>query len=142
MKTCSLCKKEKEITNFSKKTKGRLQPYCQECNRLQKKEWYQNNQVRERQKIKERQNSIREEQRDYIWKYLLLHPCVDCGETNPLVLEFDHVRGIKNANVGSLLLRGVAMNTLLEEINKCDIRCANCHKIKTINQLGWWKSFR
>lgn len=68
---------------------------------------------------------------EYIQEYLQNNPCVDCGNSNPIVLEFDHVRGEKICNVSSMVWKGYAFKTLLTEIAKCEIRCANCHKIKT-----------
>lgn len=67
-----------------------------------------------------------------IYDYLLDHPCVDCGETNPLVLEFDH-REPKNktATIAIMLMHGNAWAKIADEIAKCDVRCANCHSLKT-----------
>tara|TARA_R110000787_G_scaffold9510_1_gene33148 strand:- start:987 stop:1397 length:411 start_codon:yes stop_codon:yes gene_type:complete len=58
-------------------------------------------------------------------------PCVDCGENNPIVLEFDHVRGEKRANVSDMTRHAYSLKAIQEEIDKCDIRCANCHRIVT-----------
>jgi hypothetical protein len=55
---------------------------------------------------------------------------VDCGESDPIVLEFDHVRGVKRGEI-SRLKTMVSLETLAEEIAKCDVRCANCHRRKT-----------
>lgn len=52
--------------------------------------------------------------------------CADCGETDPIVLEFDHVRGNKSGNV-SMMIQRSSWGALIREMNKCDIRCANCH---------------
>lgn len=63
--------------------------------------------------------------------FLQTHSCVDCGENNPDVLEFDHVRGKKRGNVSDMSNRAVSVETLRREIAKCDIRCANCHRVAT-----------
>lgn len=73
-----------------------------------------------------------------VWKYLHEHPCVDCGESDPVVLEFDHVRGIKEDNVGSLMRKTTSWPRILSEIQKCDVRCANCHRRKTARERGYY----
>lgn len=56
--------------------------------------------------------------------------CVDCGyNAHPAALQFDHVRGVKVAAVARLVHS--AWPTILEEIAKCDVRCANCHAVAT-----------
>lgn len=66
--------------------------------------------------------------RDYIDEYLREHPCLDCGEEDILVLDFDHVSGVKCGNVSTLSHKGVSLEVLKVEIAKCEVRCANCHR--------------
>ena len=73
----------------------------------------------------------------YILEYLLKHPCVDCGEKDVTVLEFDHVKN-KLKPVSSLIRAG-ATSLIEKEIEKCEVRCANCHRRKTAKQFGWFK---
>ena len=53
--------------------------------------------------------------------------CVDCGEQDPVVLEFDHVYGEKRNEVSQMGVRAASVNDLVKEVNKCEVRCANCH---------------
>lgn len=60
-------------------------------------------------------------------------PCMDCGQTfPPCCMDFDHVRGEKTRGVGNM----ITYNTkkFFEEISKCDLVCANCHRIRTQNR--------
>ena len=60
-------------------------------------------------------------------------PCTDCGGTFPLeCMDFDHVRGEKKYNIGSLI--GCAKARIDEELAKCEVVCANCHRIRTKNR--------
>lgn len=54
--------------------------------------------------------------------------CVRCENTDPRVLQFDHLRD-KKGNVGALAYR--SWKLFLEEVDKCQLLCANCHAIKT-----------
>ena len=72
--------------------------------------------------------------------YLADHPCVDCGESDPRCLEFDHRDpGTKTANVATLVQRAGAWKVILAEIEKCDVRCANCHRRRTSGQFSTWR---
>jgi hypothetical protein len=73
----------------------------------------------------------------FVQEYLKDHPCVDCGESDPIVLEFDHVRGQKRKDVSNLWRSGASIKSLIDEFAKCDIRCANCHRRKTHKELGY-----
>ena len=73
-----------------------------------------------------------------VWEYLKLHPCVDCGESDIRVLDFDHVRGHKRANVQRLVNSYYCWKTVEIEIQKCDVICANCHRRKTANEQNWY----
>lgn len=59
-------------------------------------------------------------------------PCADCELKYPYpVMEFDHVRGEKVANVSRMVSQGVSLEKILIEVEKCDVVCANCHRIRT-----------
>ena len=77
----------------------------------------------------------RREQRLLIRRYLESHPCVDCGNPDIRVLQFDHIeRGPDVRRISSLI---GTRNQLLAELEKCEVRCANCHMIRTGEQLNW-----
>lgn len=60
-------------------------------------------------------------------------PCADCGNSYPpYVMDFDHVRGDKIANIGEM--GTYSLETILAEIAKCDLVCSNCHRIRTHNR--------
>lgn len=64
----------------------------------------------------------------YVLSYLAAHPCVDCGEDDPVVLEFDHVQTDKVASISDLVHKGYKLELIVAEIEKCEVRCANCHR--------------
>ena len=72
--------------------------------------------------------------RDYVDDYLMNHPCVDCGNSDIRVLEFDHVRGVKEDHICRAIRNAWSLERLKLEIDKCEIRCCNCHRIVTINR--------
>ncbi len=71
--------------------------------------------------------------------YLTEHPCVDCGELDPIVLDFDHARD-KSANVSDLVASRASIEDVRKEIEKCAVRCANCHRRRTVFQLKGYRS--
>lgn len=60
--------------------------------------------------------------------------CVDCGESNHIVLDFDHLRD-KKYNVSRMIHDGFSWKAILKEIQKCEVVCANCHRIRTYLRL-------
>jgi bacterioferritin-associated ferredoxin len=74
-----------------------------------------------------------------IIEYIQGRGCIDCGETDPCVLEFDHVNGIKDANISSMVRQGWGKQRMIAEIAKCVIRCANCYRRRTARQFSWWQ---
>jgi hypothetical protein len=65
-----------------------------------------------------------------LMQYLAEHPCVDCGESDIEVLEFDHLQPYGPGNRGVFGWR-VTRKRMIEEINRCEVRCSNCHTRKT-----------
>lgn len=93
-------------------------------------------QYRNPQKALAWQRNRRDANRRLVWEYKKTHPCVDCGESDPVVLEFDHQRDKKNW-IANMLGSNVSHKKILDEIAKCVVRCANCHRRKTAKQLGY-----
>ncbi len=89
---------------------------------------------RERHKAN-KANAIRRA-REFITLYFASHPCVDCGKTDPMILTFDHVRGEKRDNVADMVLKGLSVAAIAEEISKCDVVCFNCHSLRTQERTG------
>ena len=72
-----------------------------------------------------------------IGAFLLEHPCVDCGEADLRVLDFDHREGsAKSAEVMKLAKAGYSWARVMDEIAKCDVRCRNCHAKVTYERMG------
>ncbi len=85
-----------------------------------------------------RQVRIRRNQEN-LFDYLDDLECADCGEDDSRVLQFDHVRGPKVRNVAQMVAFGYCWDTILKEIAKCEIVCANCHAKRTAQRGGFWR---
>lgn len=141
LKTCITCGETKNETefNFRNKLLGRRWNTCKACQSKQKADWYQRNKETHKSNTYENKRKAIAEAQQYIWNYLATHPCVDCGETDPVVLEFDHVRGRKRKAVGDLARQGYSISAIQKEIAKTVVRCANCHRRKTHKERGWFR---
>ena len=98
-----------------------------------RRDWYERRGGSQR----ERNDGYLTRNAQHLWDYLLEHPCVDCGETDPVVLAFDHVRGEKVGALSNMSRRQFSIAKLDAEIAKCEVRCANCHARKTAREQGW-----
>ena len=101
--------------------------------------WYHKNKARHVENVNRRSRAAEAEIIKKILAYLRQNPCVDCGETDPVLLEFDHVRGVKRGPVCNLIYRGCSWETIAAEIEKCEVRCCKCHRLKTAKQFGYRK---
>lgn len=142
MKYCSGCKFEKPLLSFSykNKKKGIRQSKCITCSRLLIQSHYQRNREYYLSKAKKRNAHNRVLIRIFIWNYLRVHPCVDCGEKDPIVLEFDHI----SDKIGAVseLFHKASLKVVESEIKKCEVRCANCHRRKTAREQSWYKNIQ
>lgn len=142
-KVCCICKKEKTQSCFNKNKakKDGLNTLCRECSNASSKEYYARNQKLHSRNVNIRKRVNIKKTQQLIFDYFKTHPCVDCGATNPVVLEFDHRDTSTKYKIVSLMIfQGYAWSRIQEEINKCDVRCANCHRIRTSVQFGWYKN--
>lgn len=136
MKICISCNIEKPIDDFQKRSsaKGGYTGTCKPCKRVYDNQYYLDNPNRKSYITKNRKKA-KQDAESYILDYLMSHPCIDCGEADPIVLEFDHVYGNKKEAISTLKRNG--LKSVIEEIKKCEVRCANCHRRKTAKQFGW-----
>lgn len=72
-------------------------------------------------------------------EYFSRHPCVDCGQTDMRCLEFDHVRGKKSNDISRMITIGCSWSTIEAEVAKCEVRCANCHRIRESKKSNSWR---
>jgi len=95
------------------------------------KRHYEANKQKIIDRSKKKNIESRKRNKDYIASVKKLASCVDCGESNPIILEFDHVRGKKKSNVSDMANQPYSIEAVQKEIDKCEVRCANCHRIVT-----------
>lgn len=141
IKHCPKCDRSLSDSEFNwKKAFVRRATYCKQCSRKFIQDHYKENRKYYVDKTKKRNSHLKQLQIRYVAQYLLSHPCVDCGETDILVLEFDHrERAHKICEIGHIIKQRLSFKLLVEEINKCDVRCANCHRRKTEKENNSWK---
>ena len=134
IKLCGRCKEEKPIEQFAWKDKARgtYQYQCRACQKIYRTEHYNKNKDKIYGQIKSRQREIA----NRVWAYKQSHPCVDCGESDPIVLEFDHLRD-KEFNIGHAGMYGYSWERIINEISKCEVVCRNCHVRRTWRRAGW-----
>jgi len=112
------------------------QPRCRDCC----KAWYVANREQHVANVGARSRRVRDSYRARIVEHLVAHPCVDCGEDDVRVLDFDHRPGAaKVKDIARLVTELFAWQVILDEIEKCDVRCANCHRRVTAERAGQWR---
>jgi hypothetical protein len=130
-KRCGRCRQLLPISNFAwrRKERGQRDNYCRPCRAAYKQEHYAANRQRYIANAGHRKQALIAERTAYLIEFFRERPCVDCGETDPLVLEFDHL-GHKNFDIAKGL-RNRNWQAVLDEIATCDVVCANCHRRRT-----------
>ena len=113
-RTCYKCNNEKELTEF-KSSKSHAQGHDYISKKCDSKDAYQ-------RKLKKCKFLS-----DYVINYKLSHPCIICGESDPMVLDFHHrVPEHKDDSISEMILKlKTTIENLDKEISKCDILCAN-----------------
>jgi len=135
-KVCPTCKQPKTVEELISNGK-----YCKKCWSIRNSQWRAKNveKNKECQKaygktrdFKSVNRRRREKAALIVLEYLLCHPCVDCGDPDPLVLDFDHIDRSEKTESISAMIVGATVGTerLQKEMAKCDVRCSNCHRRK------------
>jgi transcription elongation factor Elf1 len=140
MKICPRCKEKKPLDGFFKKSDRLAGAYCKPCQLAYVREHYR--------RTKDAYNARRyalhlkytERNRRLVLRHLAENPCIDCNERDIVVLDFDHVRGSKVGDISRMIRGGTSVGRLQAEIDKCVVRCANCHRRKTAVERGSYRS--
>jgi hypothetical protein len=135
-KKCYRCGVSKTADQFAwrNKAKGRHDSFCRPCRSAYNKEHYAAHRQRYIEQAQARKQELALERTLYLIDYFRTHPCVDCGEADPVVLAFDHLRD-KLFSIGMDLARR-RWQCVLDEIEKCQVVCANCHRRRTALRRG------
>lgn len=137
---CCTCKKQILIKDYSWKDKkrGRRSTKCKDCTNKYSRQHYRDNIDDYVARTKKNTARYKEEGRNLIYEFKLSNPCTSCGESNPIVLEFDHIDPkTKRNDVSTMATHGYSIESIEKEIEKCIILCANCHRQKTAKQQNW-----
>lgn len=112
---------------------------CCTCKKAYNADYYERTKNRFKAVRAESRHQTLDERRDQLAAYLSQHPCVDCGETDIVVLQFDH-QGDKKFSIASMVMHRYSWETILAEIEKCEVVCANDHARRTARSYGWRKA--
>jgi hypothetical protein len=138
-KRCCTCHELRPLTDYNvrRSAKDGLQARCRSCSRA----WYAANREGHRVNVRRRTAAVRREYKQRVGAHLAEHPCVDCGERDVRVLEFDHRPGVeKHADVAAMMAAGGRWSDIQAEIAKCEVRCASCHRRITSERSQDWRA--
>lgn len=141
---CKGCGEERDCEqdfNWKYKVRGIRHSRCKYCVSQVSKQHYQDNKQSYMERIHTRDKKILQDNRGKLAAYLAQHPCIDCGQTDIRVLDLDHVRGTKREAIARMVRLSYSWSTIESEIDKCEVRCANCHRIKTGQTSNSWRNF-
>lgn len=129
-RVCSSCDK-------SYKHYGQRSSLCKPCKRSYDREYYKTkvDKVKKVELNKQRKLGIYKKLKDFCKD----NPCKSCGEDDYVVLDFDHIdREDKSYGISEMVRLGFSWENILKELGKCQVLCANCHRRKTAEQMGWY----
>ena len=80
--------------------------------------------------------AARRRARRFVRRFLSRSRCVDCGENDPRLLDFDHVRGKKRRKISLMVSKGYSLDAIAHEIAKCEVRCVRCHRMRHLRDAA------
>ncbi len=137
---CRRCGNWKPVDAFNWRLKalGLRQYVCADCQREQQRRRYAKNPERVRNINRVSAINSKHAAEEFVYNYLLIHACVDCGERNPALLTFDHIGG-KSANISDMIQHQYSIDRIKAEIELCEVRCHNCHNLVTQKRNGSYR---
>jgi len=120
-----------------KKSKDGHASWCRACFKINWKKQYYENHQHYRNSHNESRKQIRGQNARKIFEYLTKNSCLRCGESDPIVLEFDHRDTLDKTENISNLINNSSWKQIELEIQKCDVLCANCHRRKSAAQFNY-----
>ena len=140
MRLCCMCHQEKPETDFAFRTiaTGVRQDHCRTCHAAYRRQHYLDNREEYIQREVARMKGYNEQNRGPLLDYLRSHPCIDCGQSDPVLLEFDHRDRTTKTKAVTHIALSKPWRRVLAEIAKCDVRCVVCHRRRTAKQMNWW----
>jgi len=138
-KKCGKCGAVKVAADFgiNRSRYDGLQVHCRDCKRAFQNAWYQKNKARHVTNVCRTRDRRVHALRKMSNEYLVAHPCVDCGDAETLMLDYDHVRGEKYCEISRMIAACYSWDKIMTEIAKCAVRCVKCHRRKTAAQCRW-----
>lgn len=125
-KTCSKCGCTKPFVEFSRRGRG-YQSHCKHCASTYVRQHYRNN-----RKYYLEKNRLKQERLTEIIRAAKSRPCADCGQVYPYyVMDFDHIAEEGKVAEISRLIHSRSIRRVSQEIAKCEVVCANCHRLRT-----------
>jgi hypothetical protein len=138
---CGRCRKRLPLSEFNRSGSGH-QWWCRECFRV----YFRERGALHRQQCSDSRRKRQARAKALVREHLASHPCVDCAESDPQILEFDHL-GQKVREISLMAAEGASVQVLQAEIAKCAVVCVNCHRRRTARRANWrratkdwWKS--
>lgn len=95
-----------------------------------RREWYTKNKKSEINHVKKRKAKIKK----WFKEYKNNLSCKKCGENHPATIDFHHKKDKEN-QVAQMVHWGYSIDKIKNEIEKCQVLCANCHRKVHYNKL-------
>jgi hypothetical protein len=132
LKLCTACQETLPLEAFSKKatTSDGLQYKCKPCDKVYKKAYYMANADSIKAKVIARRRATKLR----VDAYKANAGCADCGFSDHRALDFDHL-GDKSFGISEMVKDGMSWSSIMAEARKCEVVCANCHRIRTHERL-------
>lgn len=141
---CNKCKVYKERVCFGRNqaNKDCINHICKDCRNRQRLGYYQANLTHVRQINRKSRKHTKLQRQLKLFNILKKRRCKRCGESNPIMLEFDHINPKHKIMNISVIISRATWPKIYAEIKKCRVLCANCHRLRTARQQKWYKDLK